>query len=492
MKPKVWYGFFLTFRGKLVLGISLLGILLNLYDVFNENILIKNFVTDRELTKLSAVAQLLVDDVINDFLVGNQPDLLEMLYLASSQKDVEFICVSDTKNIVRYSTNAALINTVYPPSPNDDILKNHLRYFVRSFPLQKNNLPFMGTLHIGYSLRSAKADIRHALFRTIREDTLLLLCSILLAWFISGFLVNPLTEMKNSAEKIAKGDFTARVAYDSPDRIGELAQSFNSMAFQLGDLTQNLENKIKDKTHQLEESNKKLLELDKLKSNFVSMVSHELRTPLTSIIGFSRTLLNLKLSEEKRAECLNIIEAEGKRLARMVEELLDITKIEAGNFSLNISSFSMVGLFQECTAILKDRIACPIEFKFPPDLPEINGDKDRIRQVAINLLENAAKYSPAGSTIFVGGKNAGNEIIISVTDRGKGIDENDKEKIFEKFYRGRDEITATTRGSGLGLFIARQILAAHNGSIWVESESGKGSTFFFKIPKSILETTAHA
>ena len=475
-----------TYRGKLILAIFFAGILINSFNANNEMLSVKKLVTERELSRITAVGQLLADDVTDDIITNNPINLLDILNLAATQKHVEFICATDAKNIVRYSTVPALVNTPYPPVFSDDILKGNSNYFVKSFPLVKTQYakyPLMGYLHIGYSLKQPRADIESALYRSALNNSLMLIITLIIAWLISGFLMKPLSDMREVSKKIAQGNFSERARARSPDIIGDLASTLNMMAEQLGDLTDNLHNKIREKTRELEESNTKLMELDKLKSDFVSMVSHELRTPLTSIIGFSRTLLNLKLTEEKRTECLEIIESEGKRLASMVEEFLDISKIEAGSFALKMSSVNLADVVQESAALLVQRAAGRVEIALPAALPAIKGDKERLRRVAVNLLDNALKYGGTQGKIIVTGRDAGSEVVIGVHDHGPGIPKEAIEKLFKKFNRGNDEIAIKTRGSGLGLFIAKSLIDAHKGKIWVESEPGNGATFFFSIPK---------
>jgi signal transduction histidine kinase len=475
----------LTYRGKLILAIFFAGMLMNLFTAYKEMTSIKELVTERELSRITAVGQLLADDVTDDINTNNSVDLLEILNLSAAQKNVEFICATDAKNIVKYSTVTALINSVYTPIFSNDIFKGNKAYFVKSFPLVKaqyTNYPLMGYLHIGYSLNKPRADIKSALYRAALSNFLMLVGTLIIAWVISGVLIKPLSDMREVSKKISQGNFSERIRTRSPDIIGELASTLNMMAVQLGDLTDNLQNKISEKTRELEASNKKLLELDKLKSDFVSMVSHELRTPLTSIIGFSRTLLNLNLPEEKRKECLSIIESEGKRLAAMVEEFLDISKIEAGNFSLKMSTFNLADVVQESADVLEQRLAGRVEIAIPESLPKIQGDKERLQRVVVNLLDNAIKYSGKDEKIIISGKKSGSVVVIGIHDRGPGIPREAQGKLFEKFYRGSDEFAIKTRGSGLGLFIAKSIIDAHNGKIWVESELGRGAAFYFSVP----------
>ena len=249
------------------------------------------------------------------------------------------------------------------------------------------------------------------------------------------------------------------------------------------DLTSSNE-ELREKTVELEKSNRKLLELDKLKSDFVSLVSHELKTPLTLIIGFAKTILTLDLTEEQKVKYLSIIEAEGKRLAHLVENYLDITNIEAGTLSLVREKVNVNDLVREVVEYFTREPGRRIDLEIPPDLGLIEGDGERLKRVLINLLENALRYGPAQETVVISARELTDSLVLRVTDKGPGVKKEEREKIFDKFFRGADTITQRTKGSGLGLAIAKGIVEAHGGTLWVESEPGMGATFCFSVPKN--------
>ncbi|MDD5686478.1 MAG: HAMP domain-containing sensor histidine kinase [Elusimicrobia bacterium] len=232
----------------------------------------------------------------------------------------------------------------------------------------------------------------------------------------------------------------------------------------------------------LEESNKNLIELDKRKSEFVSMVSHELKTPLTNIIGFAQTMLSLKSNVDEQRQYLEIINLEGKRLATLVDEFLDISKIEVGNFKLQISRVNIPNLVKEAINITNVPEGIQIELNFFADFPMIYGDDNKIKQVIINILANAIRYTPKGGNISIRGESENDSVIVSIQDTGPGIKKEELEKVFEKFYRSDDEVSKKSTGSGLGLAIVKSIVEAHKGKIWAESEEGKGSKFVFILP----------
>lgn len=234
----------------------------------------------------------------------------------------------------------------------------------------------------------------------------------------------------------------------------------------------------------------KLKEIEQMKSDFVSMVSHELRSPLTSIKGFAATLLReKKFDETTRRKFLNVIENESDRLTRLVEDLLNISRIEEGRFRLERTTFSLPEMVSEVLSAYKEKTKKHrFVLKSPPRLSAANGDESRLRQVFENLVGNAVKFSPSGGIITVEIKEKAHRFTGAVGDQGIGMPREDLERVFEKFYRVDSSVTRETGGSGLGLSIAKSIVEAHGGRIWAESKGeGKGSVFHFTLPKKITQ-----
>ncbi|MFH0948117.1 MAG: ATP-binding protein, partial [Elusimicrobiota bacterium] len=287
-------------------------------------------------------------------------------------------------------------------------------------------------------------------------------------------LGRPIGELVSGTERIATGDLNYKVTVPSKDEIGELAGSFNKMSCA-----------VQEATNELEESNKKLREIDKRKSEFVAIVSHDLRTPLTSIIGFADTVLNkeLKLSEQETREYINIIKTEAHRLGRLISDFLNISEIEEGKLQIKIEKTNiseLIGTTKELIDTKTKEIKLSIEIE--KNLPDIYLDGDKIRQVLQNIIGNALKYSPVNSELKIIVRKYQKELQICVIDKGPGIADDKKKIIFEKFYRGDDEIAQKERGIGLGLAIAKSIIEMHNGKIWVEDEKPSGSRFIFTLP----------
>lgn len=220
---------------------------------------------------------------------------------------------------------------------------------------------------------------------------------------------------------------------------------------------------------------------------FISTVSHELKTPVALIKGYAATLRreDAVWDEHVLFDSLGVIEEEADRLTDLIEDLLTASKIQAQrDLKLNLSEVWLDQLAERSVErFRKQTQQHQFRLTFPKDFPPIQGDEVQLRQVFDNLITNAIKYSPNGGTIEVGGEADANNITIFVRDQGAGISERDQERIFERFYRVDDKLSRRTKGTGLGLYLAKAIIEAHHGVIGVESKLGEGSTFFFTIPQ---------
>ena len=229
----------------------------------------------------------------------------------------------------------------------------------------------------------------------------------------------------------------------------------------------------------------KAKEAEQLKDEFISLVSHELRTPLTSIKGAARTLLRhySVLDETIRMELLRDVDEEADRLYRLVENLLDFSRAEAGGLRLTTEPVHMDKLAAQVAAEMKGRAERhDVVLSFPADLPMAEADPLRVEQVLRNLLDNALKYSPGGGAIEVGGSVFEGMLKVTVRDHGMGISPRDRERVFGRFQRAADARVGRTQGVGLGLAICRRLVEAHGGKIWIEDPHGEGAIFAFTLP----------
>jgi signal transduction histidine kinase len=330
-----------------------------------------------------------------------------------------------------------------------------------------------------------------------------LIIGIIIISFVMNNMLNPIQKLTQTVKDFANKEMDARCPVLSSDEIGELSRSFNEMADTIQVYNNTLEQEMehrKDREQKLLEANRKLQELDKLKSEFLSSVSHELRTPLTSVVGFAK-ITNKKLNEvilphtvtndikvgkaiRQVKENIAIIIKEGERLTSLISDVLEITKLEEGKFEWHMSPISLNEIIEEAistTNIQLEQKGLELKKIFEEGLPQVLGDRESLIQVVINLISNAVKFTNEGSVVCAVTRT-GNEITVSVTDTGIGIAEEDYEKVFDNFRQVGDLLTDKPQGAGLGLPICKRIVEHHGGKIWVESELGKGSKFSFAIP----------
>jgi signal transduction histidine kinase len=224
-------------------------------------------------------------------------------------------------------------------------------------------------------------------------------------------------------------------------------------------------------------------EIEQLKNELVSTVSHELKTPLAAIKAYTATLRqNPELYAEKREEYLRIVEEQADRLSRLIEDLLLVTRVEAGQLLRRRTTIPLDAVLDEALAEIHfDTKRYPIERETAA--ATVSGDPDRLRDLFRNLIENAIKYSPEGGPIVVRARETDDTTVVEVSDSGIGISAGDLPYIFERFYRAESEVASAAGGSGLGLYITRAIVRAHGGTIEARSEAGRGTTFTACLPK---------
>jgi hypothetical protein len=259
-------------------------------------------------------------------------------------------------------------------------------------------------------------------------------------------------------------------------------------------LTNNLNLKIMNLQSEIDsvsESYERLQKIDKKRIHFISGISHELRAPLSSIRSFSEILTNYEdIDSVTKKEFLHIINSESERLTQLTDEILDAVRIESGKIHWHMDSVDLIDVIQTAFRSMipiTNNKGLLMETNIPGRVHPVRGDKNKLLQVMLNLISNAVKFTPQGK-ILIGVEEMADEMKVYVSDTGEGVYPEEKEKIFEDFYRIGDDLVGRPKGSGLGLSIAKKIINAHGGNIWVNSELGKGSTFSFTLPKAEVLT----
>ena len=289
--------------------------------------------------------------------------------------------------------------------------------------------------------------------------------------YLARAIARPVREVAEAATSFAGGNVSTRLTPHGPGEVHELTEAFNRMA-----------ERIEAGRRRLEAQNERLRESERAKSELVSVVAHELRTPLASVLGFTSMLLQRDSTPEQRREYLNIIDAQGRRLAALVNDFLDVQRLDEGKLSIARELVDVARVVREQSELFAGQSPKHLlDVSLPAAPLPVRGDSNRLAQVVANLLSNAIKYSPRGGVVHVAGERHGSLVRVSVRDDGVGIPGDVQKQIFSKFFRGHATADGI-EGSGLGLSISRSLVEAHGGRINFKSTNGKGSTFWFEIP----------
>lgn len=285
--------------------------------------------------------------------------------------------------------------------------------------------------------------------------------SIIIYYFSQKIIIKPLSKINSVARKISKGEVEKRVIIDSNDEIGELAESFNTMADSLE-------------------------KVEKNRRDFMSNVSHELRSPITSIKGFIGGILDGVIPKDKENHYLQIAYDEVQRLTRLVNDLLDLAAMESGKFSLRVTEIDINEIIKLCIIKFEPKIndkKLKVDVLLQDEHLYVEGDRDRLIQVLTNLIDNSIKYVPDGGNIKLSTKIKGDKLLVSVFNDGPNIEENELRRIWDRFYKS-DKARTSKISTGLGLPIARNILSQLGEDIWVENKAkDQGVTFIFTLTR---------
>ena len=313
-------------------------------------------------------------------------------------------------------------------------------------------------------------------------------------------IVKPLRHLRDVSDAIRHGNTSMRAELHTGDEFEGLAVAFNRMLRHLVSIQDELRRanvKLDGKVDELAQVNMQLYEMNRVKSDFMATMSHELRTPLNSILGFSDVLASAESLDEKQTRYLENIQKSGRLLLEMINNILDLAKIESGKMEVRLADFDVAQVIAtQCDMArpLTERKNIDLETEIQPDLSPMHQDQGRVHQILNNLLSNAIKFTPEGGRIRVTAeRNPQNQFVLKVTDTGVGIAEEDQQTIFEKFRQGStampagDAITREYSGTGLGLSIVKELCKLLGGEVSVESSLGTGSTFRVCLPWTLEE-----
>jgi signal transduction histidine kinase len=318
---------------------------------------------------------------------------------------------------------------------------------------------------------SARGETRRALAVALGGFGASIVLILLFGLYLARAVARPVREVAAGATRLAAGDLTARMSGSAPGEVGALMHAFNTMATSL-----------EQSREELESQYERLQKSDRLKSELVSMVAHEFRTPLTSILGFTNVMRKRTLPEEQRAQYLSIVEEQARRLSALIDDFLDVQRIEDGRLELKQELVDIGQLLREEARAFEVQTAQHLlELDLPDEELPVYGDPSRLLQVLGNLISNAIKYSPDGGEVTLVGARRSDIVYVGVRDHGVGIPVELQDRIFTKFFRG-DANARGIAGTGLGLALARDIVEAHGGRMGFSSVLNRGSTFWVELP----------
>ena len=377
-------------------------------------------------------------------------------------------------HVVVYDSQDSLLGhqiSIAAGVPSRASLEGH-SYFVAAQQIPPGQDP----LHASYVVLAqpqtfaASAAAGELASRLLEAGGAALVVAMLLVLLISQSLTRPLTQLASnmnvlqsgiaSAEDIAAGNYSRRVSIKGQDEIGMLGSAFNRM----GEAVERAR---------------------KVQRDFLANVSHELKTPLTSLIGFSQALVDGSLlNENERTRAATIVHEESERVLRMAQELLDLARVEAGSISLHITAVDLGGQLQQELEIVRPRARArelSLNLNVPDDIPPVAADQERLHQILDNLLDNAVKYAPVGSTINAAARLSGGSVE-TVVSNPAGVHRPDPDRMFDRFYRADPSRSAAAGGVGLGLSISRELAAAMKGRLWADFDDSGNLRMHLMLP----------
>ncbi len=458
---------FKSLRSRLIFYFSLVILITLLISTFVATSLVRDYVRQTAIEELNRQADIVAN-------ISAEESLLPSQFIRTTEKILQ-------KRIL-FIRSPGLRGRPLPQHEKDQFIQDKLAQEIIDWELMEDDerqiitsseIPgtdtravmvaepifFRGTLAgaviMAQPLRVSQQLILPLVIRMVVAGSVALTISLMLAFWFSKYFTDPLSKITASAEEIAKGDFDQRVDIESEDEIGRLAKTFNYMTEKVG-------------------------ESIRLRANFLMNVSHELRTPLTSIQGFSEALIDKTVEKEEEKETtLKVINDESKHLSRLIDDLLDLAKLDAKQFSLHTHEFDinelLTDLGDKYDKRCKDR-SIKFTIKTSP-LPPILSDSTRVNQIVTNIIENALKFTPASGRVDLKSTIENDTITIAVSNSGPGIKSGDLTNIFKPFYS-----SGSKKGSGLGLAIASELSRALGGDIEVMSKPGELTTFKVFLP----------
>ncbi|MBL8079441.1 MAG: HAMP domain-containing protein [Anaerolineales bacterium] len=412
--------------------------------------------------------------------------------IAIVKDNLTIVSTIDTASGYEKLINEGWLTSAELPAENVNF-SNGMQYRLLGHPLN-----ILGNQQ-GYVLVAQPVEDLFSLSRSIQIVlfTVTGVFAITALWFwIAAFLAftRPLVQLTDATSNISQGNFNQKVntAYlIFKDEITLLSENFNTMSNHLNELYTSLEERVKQRTQELAEARDEAVRANKSKSEFVSIVSHELKLPMTSIKGYSDLMLSGATGQmnENQVNFLTTIRNNVNRMATLVSDLADISRIESGNLRLEPRAVPVWDVIDEVITLTKTQVEQKkqhLAVNVSNELPKAWCDRNRLAQILTNLVSNANKYTPENGKIEVEAQHIDDMIQITVKDDGLGMNEEDQKKLFSTFFRSSDEKVREAPGTGLGLSITKNLIELQGGKIWFKSEFRKGTSFYFTLPVTRL------
>ena len=400
---------------------------------------------------------------IRAYCTGISPIKNELIFMISDTNG--YILITDSNVPKGYIQNDVPAEDMQEIRRADGLVEVELedvfatRHFSYAAPITGSSGEFLGAVIISTASTSME-NMAGVFARIIALTTIWSMTIVLVAvYFISDRVSAPLKDMNRAAKRFAQGKFDVRVPVRGRDEVAELAIAFNDMA-------------------------EKLTTVEEMRRGFLANISHDLRTPMTTISGFIDAILDGAIPEERENEYLELIGGEVRRLSRLVSQLLDISRIEAGDRKFNPQPFDICEMARQILIANEQRIEAKrldVEFECDDDNMYVNADKDAIHQILYNICDNGIKFAYEGGKYRIAINEHDKKVYVSVYNEGKGIAPEDLPYVFDRFYKSDKSRGLDKTGVGLGLYICKTIISAHDQDIWVESEQGKDCRFVFTL-----------
>ena len=477
----------MSFRLKTVLGIALIEAILLAFLIFSVLGYLKDSNEEQLLNRVNTTVTLFATAVKDAVIATDLATLESIVDSVMDNPGIVFARVLDVTDLVLAEKSLVFssVDNFVENTSSEDVIDNIFRTS-RNIVIDGEKF---GTVQLGFDIRHLKQMLEEAQEKSISIAMVEMILVGLFSTFLGVYLTRQLKRLRDASNAIASGQHGYQIEASGNDEITATIRAFNKMSSEV----ERDVNLLKEAKYEISVAKDEAEKANKAKSEFLSNMSHELRTPLNAIIGFAQ-LLEIDGVNDDQKDSVNEIKKAGEHLLSLINQVLDLSKIEAGRFELSMDTVDLDSLVDECLSLIS-----PLQSKHNIEVTKhvntpnllLNGDYLRIKQVLINLLSNAIKYNkPSGEVIIQTSKLDSRYCRILIQDTGIGISQNEIRQLFKPFQRLNAD-NYETEGTGIGLFISKSLVELMNGSISVESEVGQGSKFIIDIPLSDIKLTSN-